>query len=60
MYKYNTPDKANPNTHFRVSTAILNTKDISRRWCKLNFGLFEVRLNHAISLNFWRREETIF
>ena len=24
--------------HFRVRMAILNTIDISRRWCKLNFG----------------------
>ena len=23
---------------FRVSTAILNITDFSRRWCKLNFG----------------------
>ena len=33
---------------FGVSTAILNTTDISRRWCKLNFGILQ---SHIKSLH---------
>ena len=35
---------------FGVSTAILNTTDISRRWCKLNFGPLRVHVKSCYFL----------
>ena len=40
------------NTRFRVSTAILNSVDIFRRWCKLNFWLLwgHVKSHHFTAI----------